>query len=304
MLPLAREKTLWCLTHSSVDASWLTRYHLYMHLELYRRFVDLRATADTVGKLMPYDWTAMPKQLNPMWMVYSEMLDDFARELANSINAFTLNVRRLSAWETLMTSLDEEEKGEVLHEFIEPSATLCLLTPYVLRSRLVFATAHLCHQVNLTREANWPESSLPMDDKIWMDSADRQGARWRKYNRLKTCIEAIGGRQLRQATADFRNTFTHRFSPRVGTGTTNFVTRHFDSATGKAHYSFGGTEPLDVKRLTALLVAGLDRCYAAFAAFRALVCEQVAYVIEKNAEMVATIDRGLDIGPAPETRPA
>jgi hypothetical protein len=272
-----------------------------MHLELYRRFVDLRAPADAVGKLTPYNWTAMPERLYAAWMAYSAMLDDFARELANSVNAFTLNVRRLSAWETLMASLGGEEKAEALHEFIEPIATLCLLTPYVIRSRLLFATAQLCHQVNLLRETDWPEASLPVDDEIWMDSADRQGAQWRKYNRLKTRIEAIGGNRLRQATADFRNAYTHRFSPRVGVGITNFATRHFDPATGKACYSFGGTEPLDLKELTALLVAELDRCYAAFAAFQALVGEQVAYVTEKNAEMLATIDRGPAAGPAAET---
>lgn len=262
-----------------------------MHLELYGRFVEVRAAADAVGQLMPYKWTAMPKQLDAAWMAYSAMLDDFARELANAINAFTLNVRRLSAWETLMTSLGEQEKAEALHEFIEPVATLCLLLPYVIRSRLLFATAHLCHQVNLVRETDWPEASLSMDDKIWMDSADQQGARWRKYNRLKTRIEAIGGKQLGQATADFRNAFTHRFSPRVGTGITNFATRHFDPTTGKACYSFGGTEPLDLKKLTALLVVELDRCYVAFFAFQALVSDQAAYVTEKSSEMLATIDR-------------
>ena len=272
-----------------------------MHNEIYRRFGEVRAAADAVGQLMPYNWIAMPERLYAAWMPYSMMLDDFARELANSINAFTLNVQRLSAWATLMTSLGEEERAEALHEFIDPIATLSLLMPYAIRSRLLFATAHLCHQVNLVRETDWAEASLPVDDKIWMDSADRQGARWRNYNRLKTRIEAIGGKRLAQATTNFRNTFTHRFSPRVGTGITNFATRCFDPATGKACYSFGGTEPLDLKELTALLVVELDRCYAAFAAFQVLVCDQVAYVTEKNSEMLATIDRDPAAGPAVET---
>lgn len=144
--------------------------------------------------------------------------------------------------------------------------------------------------MNLIREAGWLESSLPVDDEIWMDSADRQGAPWRRYNRLKTRIEAIGGQRLRNATADFRNAFTHRFSPRVETGITNFATRHFDPATGSTYYSFGGTEPLGVKDLTVLLDAELDRCYAAFAAFQALVAEQVAFVTAKNTEMLTEMD--------------
>lgn len=267
-----------------------------MHVDLYRRFSEARPATDRVGRIMPYRWTGMPERLAGVWMVFSSMLDDFAREIANAMNAFTINVRRLHAWGAVLDKLNEDEHAEAIHEFLEPIATLCLLTPYVVRSRLIFATAHLCHQVNLFRETGWSESSLPMDDEIWMDSADRQGAPWRRYNRLKTRIEAIGGQRLRKATADFRNAFTHRFSPRVETGITNFATRHFDPTTGHACYALGGTEPLGVKDLTVLLDAELERCYSAFAAFQALVMEQVAFVTAKNVEMLAEIDAQLAAG--------
>lgn len=261
-----------------------------MHVDLYRRFTEARPATESVGRIMPYHWTGMPARLAGAWMAHSSMLDDFAREIANAMNAFTINVRRLHAWGSVLDTLGEDERAEAIHEFVDPIATLCLLTPYAVRSRLIFATAHLCHQVNLFRETGWPESSLPVDEEIWMDSADRQGAPWRRYNRLKTRIEAIGGQRLRKATADFRNAFTHRFSARVETGITNFATRHFDSATGRACYAFGGTEPLGVMDLTVLLDVELERCYAAFAAFQALVAEQVAFVTAKNTEMLAEMD--------------
>lgn len=261
-----------------------------MHVDLYRRFTEARPATESIGRIMPYNWTRIAERLAGAWMAYSSMLDDFAREVANAMNAFTINVRRLHAWAAVLDTLGEDERAEAIHEFVDPIATLSLLTPYAIRSRLIFATAHLCHQVNLIREAEWLESSLPADDEIWMDSADRQGARWRRYNRLKTRIEAIGGQRLRTATADFRNAFTHRFSPRVETGITNFATRHFDPATGSTYYSFGGTEPLGVKDLTILLDAELDRCYAAFGAFQALVAEQVAFVTAKNTEMLTEMD--------------
>lgn len=261
-----------------------------MHVDLYRRFTEARPATESVGQIMPYNWTGMPERLGGAWMAYSSMLDDFAREIANAMNAFTINVCRLHAWGAVLDTLGEDERAEAIQEFVDPVATLCLLTPYAIRSRLIFATAHLCHQVNLIHEPGWPESSLPVDDKIWMDRADGQGARWRRYNRLKTGIEAIGGQRLRKATADFRNAFTHRFSPRVESGITNFATRHFDPATGRACYGFGGTEPLGVKDLTVLLDAELERCYAAFAAFQALVAELVAFVTVKNTEMLAEMD--------------
>ena len=258
-----------------------------LHVDLYRRFTEARPATESIGRIMPYDWTAMPERMAAAWMAYSSMLDDFAREVANAINALTINVRRLHAWGAVLKTLDQDERAEAIHEFVDPIATLCLLTPYAVRSRLIFATAHLCHQVNLYRETGWPESSLPQDDEIWMDSADRQGAPWgRRYNKIKTRIEAIGGRRLRNATADFRNAFSHRFSPRVETGITNFATRYFDPATGRASYGFGGTEPLGVDDLTVLLDAELEYCYAAFTAFQALVAEQVTFVTARNTEML------------------
>ena len=258
-----------------------------MHLDLYRRFIEARPEFDAVGKIMPYGWTNLPNPLEAIWMAYSVMLDDFARELANAMNGFTLNVRRLCTWESLMVSLHEEEQAEAQHEFIEPIATLCLLTPYMIKSRLLFATAHLCHLVNLVREADRPEGLLPGDDAIWMDSADRQGRPWRRYTRLKTRIEAIGGKKLKNATADFRNAFEHRFPPRIGTGITNFVTRDFNPATGRGVYLFGGTDALALKDVAALLVAELDKCYAAFAAFQALVADHETFVTAQNAARAA-----------------
>lgn len=274
-----------------------------MHFDLYGRFIEARPATEGVGRIMPYHWTEMPERLAGAWMAYSLMLDDFAREIANAMNAFTVNVRRLHAWAAVLDTLGEDERAEAMHEFVDPIATLCLLTPYAVRSRLIFATAHLCHQVNLARETGWLESSLPIDEEIWMNSADRQGAPWRRYNRLKTSIEAIGGQALRKATADFRNAFTHRFSPRVETGITNIATRHFDPATGRVWYAFGGTEPLGVKDLTMLLDAELDRCYVAFAAFQAIVAEQVAFVTEKNTEMLAEMDAQSAAGRSAADRP-
>lgn len=65
--------------------------------DLYRRFTNKLPATSAIGEIMPYDWTSLPQPLEGIWMIYSMMLDDFARELSNAINGFTLNVRRLRA---------------------------------------------------------------------------------------------------------------------------------------------------------------------------------------------------------------
>jgi hypothetical protein len=264
-----------------------------INLDLYRRYLEARPKADDLGKIMPYGWVKLPDSLFGDWMVYSTMLDDFARELANAINQFTLNVRRLKTWDALLLGFDEKETQEAMHEFIDPAATLSLLTPYMIRSRFLYATSHLCHQINLIREEGWQESSLPEDGKVYMDSADRQGKPWKQYRKLKLRIESIGGKALQSATKDFRNAFTHRFSPRIESGITNFMTRQLDKSTGKAVYALGGTKPLPLGDVVALLITELARCYAAHEAFQQLVAEHEAF-IGPNSEAALVAIRSVD----------
>ncbi|MCM5553344.1 hypothetical protein [Pleomorphomonas sp. NRK KF1] len=261
-----------------------------MQIPTYEKFINSMTRTDNIGQIVAYDWYILPNPLHGAWMTYSVMLDDFARELANAVNAFTMNVRRLSAWATLLPTLEQRLANEAMHEFVEPLATLALLSPYMVRSRFVYATAHLCHQINLVRDENWTEASLPSDSEIYIDAADRQGSPWREYRRLKLKIEKIGGRRLREATSDFRNAFTHRFSTRIGLGITNHATRRLDKSTGRVTYVFGGTHPLDPAEIAALLTTELGCCYAAFEYFQKLVAAHSAFIVPNNKFLLDQLD--------------
>lgn len=260
-----------------------------MDCELYRRYTEKRSSVADLGKVMPYGWANLPAPLAGSWMIYSLMLDDFSRELSNAINAFANNVRKLKIWDALFAELTEHERLEALYEFVDPISTLCLLTPYVIRSRFLYATSHLCHQVNLVREEAWNESSLPADEGIYMDSADKQGTPWQEYKQLKRCMESVGGRALQRATTDFRNAFTHRFSPRIESGIANFATRMLDARTGKVAYSLGGTRPLALHDVVTLLDAELEKCYDCYVAFQNLIAAHVAFISPHNETALAAM---------------
>ncbi|MEP9404641.1 hypothetical protein ABLE43_22870 [Sphingomonas sp. VNH70] len=49
-------------------------------------------------------------------------------------------------------------------------------------------------------------------------------------------------------------------------------------------YGFGGTLPLDLSEIIALLVAEAEKAYAVFDRFQDLVAEQTSYVTERQAE--------------------
>ena len=259
-------------------------YSRSMSIELYRKFTEHLPSTESIGEIVPYRWWEIQGTLCASRMPYVEMLQDFGYGLANSINGFTLGVRRVKAWQQVFSALEtEEEQHSLIQEFIDAPMTLALLTPYVLRSRFLFASAHLCHQLNLRRGVNWSEEKLPSDDEIYFNTADVQGRPWARYAGLKLSLEKLGNKEFQGATQDFRNAFSHRFSPRVGFGITNFVSRQKDPKSGAMFYSFGGTLPFDLEHTIELLVVELGKCYAAYSSFRALAGEHTAYILEADA---------------------
>ncbi|MEI9418097.1 hypothetical protein [Mesorhizobium sp. Cs1321R2N1] len=81
-------------------------------------------------------------------MAYGTMLQEFSAEIANEINALINYTHDLAAWDEVMKPLSEQRRFDVLVEFVRPIITLALGMPYAIRARFLFATVHLCHQVN------------------------------------------------------------------------------------------------------------------------------------------------------------
>lgn len=249
-----------------------------MSISTYQAFQEALAQTPRDGRLMPYRWHKLPDPLGARWIAYSQMLGEFASELANTINHFTHHVHHLQAWAAVVEPMSSQEKLQATHEFIDSLATISVNLPYVIRSRFIFATAHLCHQANRTRIGVAWKDDLELDGAIYMDEADRCGAGWRAYNRLKLRLEAIAGKAFRSATHDFRNAYNHRFSPRFVVGITDVVKRKVDKKTGTVSYVFGGLEPLDLRTVAGLLANQRDRCYRAFEAFQTLVNEHASEI--------------------------
>lgn len=215
----------------------------------------------------------LPPTLPFTWAAYAEMFKEFSQELANIINDLTRYAHQLAAWREVVDKLGERGKLDVAIEFVEPLGTVALNLPYVIRSRFIFAAAHLCHQAGMTQVAKGWNDDLPLDDEIYFAQADKAGALWKSYAKFKVKLERIGDKTYQAKTRNFRNTYNHRFSPRIVMGQTNFVTRQIDPATKSVSYGFGGTEPLTLKLVVESLEQQCKYCYAAFEAFQKLVQE-------------------------------
>lgn len=253
-----------------------------MLIELYRQYRE--ALDATVHGAQPvvYNWGNLPNPLSGVWLPYSEMFNEFSREIANSLNTLNDYSLRLKAWNTVIAPLNEQEKLGAVHEFIDPIATIGLNLPYVIRSRFIFAAAHLSHQANRSREdASWRDD-FPLDSEVYFEAADKFGAPWRAYPAFKRCIEKFGNKKYQTATRDFRNAYNHRFSPRFVIGITQFVTREVDADAKSIRYSFGGVPALNLDLIAGLLDEQYQRGTEAFSAFQALVREHEASIATNN----------------------
>jgi hypothetical protein len=250
-------------------------------LELYERYIKTSSEVAFDGRYLPYEWGRLPKSLSMTWMAYREMFEEFSREIANCLNQFTNHVHRLKVWNVVYVTLTDDEKMEALLEFIDPLATLSLTLPYVVRSRLIFATAHLCHQANQAREEFPWKDDLIRDEKIWLDAADKYGSQWQHYGRLKGCIKGICDKSYQDATYDFRHAYNHRIPPHIAMGTSQLVKRKMNEK--GVSYTFGGVAPLSLETIVTLSSDQCARGYAAFEAFQELIKEHENTILPQAA---------------------
>jgi hypothetical protein len=269
----------------------MKKERLTMSTKLYGKYQGAIETTPFDGQYMDYGWNELPKTVDITCMPYCMMFDEFSRELANSLNQLTNYAHSLKAWNVVISSLEDQEKLDARVKFIDPIATIGLNLPYVIRSRFIFAVAHLCHQANRSRNGKSWQDDLPLDREIYFCVADKYGDGWRCYNKFKRGIERIGAKAYQKATHDFRDAYNHRFSPQLVIGDMQLVTRQIDTRTGQVSYNFRIIPALTLDVVVTLLREQCNYGYAAFEAFRNLVREHAATISSSSTASVGTYTR-------------
>jgi hypothetical protein len=224
-------------------------------VDLYRKFLEIRYYEPMEGNPAEYDWFSFPKNLSFDSQIYHEMLSEHARELSNSINDLRQYIINLKTWMKITENIEVQLKFELLDEMIIPFATLAINLIYVIRSRFFFSVAHLCHQANIIKfrkDGKVFDINLPKDKDIWQKDADKMGAYWKDYKKLKLALEKVCSQKFTKATGDFRNKYNHRYPQNIGIGYTRAVRRRIEDK--KIIYSKLHIEPLSLESLTPLLV--------------------------------------------------
>lgn len=251
-------------------------------VQLYTQFRRQLDATPTGGRWMRYGWWTLPDPLGAIWMAYSQMLGEYAAELANIINDLTHHVHRLRAWSGVIATLSDNEKLEATHEFIDMLGTVALGLPYTIKSRFAFAAAHLCHQANMAKDLKGWKDEFPDKRALYLNDIEPFCRGWKAYRSFKLKVEPIAGKAFNEESDDFRNAYNHRFSSRFVLGMTNLVERKVRTA-GAVQYEFGGNAALDLAEIADLLEKERDQCYLAFEEFQKLIAEQIAAIADFEA---------------------
>jgi len=254
-------------------------------VDVYRQYLELRFCEPGPGELAEYDWYSLPNELPFRFYNYSIMLGEYAQGLSNSINELNRYVVTLKTWDKVLRNIDDDFRFKLMLEMIDPIASIAINLPRIIKKRAFFSIAHLCHQVNMSKEQDWSEDKLPNDDKIEQEHADNAGKRWRKYCKTKVALEKIDNKNYSEKTKQFRNKYNHRFPPNIEEGHTGLSQRRIDED-GRWEYGIGGfIEPLPLSLIVSLLSDQYKIIISAYNSYQKLILSQVDFIEKKTQAM-------------------
>lgn len=240
-------------------------------------FVGFQQVLDAMprnGRVIAYNWWSLPESMDMRWLEYTQMLQEYARELANAINMMMANANRIRAWSIVTSDMSDQQKLDISHEFVENLGVVSLGQPYAIKSRFAFAAGMLSHFANRSVDgADWIDD-FP-DKNLYLNDIEPYCVQWKKYRKLKLRIEEIANRSFKEDTDDFRNSYNHGFPSRFLIGQVTTIKRHVSLGNKVYRVAIGAKDPLDLEHLANILDAECAKCRKAFAAFQALVGEHI-----------------------------
>ena len=88
-----------------------------LYIDAYSHFRSELRQIEPIGELITYYWIKLPDSISGAWIVYFQMLEEHALELANVINRLLTDIEKLCAWEKVILEYQEEERLYIFHEF-------------------------------------------------------------------------------------------------------------------------------------------------------------------------------------------
>ena len=230
--------------------------------------------------VIEYDIIEKPKCNNLGLMVYSEFLLEHTNQLVNDIHSFRLNLIKLNSWNNVIHKYSEQEKFNLLVEFLEPLLVFLHDLPYSINNRFIFSLSHLCHQANRYTLDEWKDD-LPEDSSIKYKTMNKYCSKWEYFDEFLLKLKKLSGDEYLRETNEYRNRLHHRIPIYTEIGISNMMSRKKINDTGEVSYSFGYIEPMPLSKTINLLKQQYIAMCSCFYAYKKLLNYQVVYIDSK-----------------------
>lgn len=211
-----------------------------------------------------------------------------------------MRLHEWGAWNIVIDCYElEDDRWEVLSQFVEPLAFFCMLQPSSLADRLTVASETLLHQANQFVFPDEPDhldqDNLPPGKTLRRSDRRKQlarlGKQWTKFGAFREALGAMDGKDYQHLTRNFRDLSAHSFAPRLMIGqvvrairsivpSTEMVAQPDGTYLPIEHpakkgvsYAAHAMPPLDLNATRAVNLAEYQKAVAAMRAFSSLICE-------------------------------
>lgn len=259
------------------------REALYAFADTRERLAQEKRKPDPILK---HDRFIMSPNANDL--IFQLMVDDFTRELINSINGFYIRIFDADCWTRVSSQFDEDDRSSLLYEFAKPLFELCLSSPYSLKNRFIYSTANLLHQSNRHVITDWKDD-LPKERDISYKTLEKLGKPWTRFADFLTALATLNDDKFRRDTRNYRHLNHHRFPIHIGRGLLPYFVRAQAPAAstggdlhcGVSHqggvmYEYHASPPLDPGRILKLLYSQHASARKTFEFYWLLLEEQLA----------------------------
>ncbi|WP_243318085.1 hypothetical protein [Geothrix paludis] len=206
-------------------------------------------------------------------LIYQMMVNEFTLELINECNHLSRSLLRLSVWEPILQSRNEEERIAIRYEFTWPLLMSALQLPYSFRNRLVFSSTKLSLHAG-SAMGIIPNSKIPHDSRINYRTLESLSPLFPAITPLLDSLQNINDSTFLKSTRNFRHRKNHAISPHLDIGILNSIYR-VPSAPGRTTITVGFEPPLSSKEAIQALAKQTPKMISGFLAYWDLVQEHV-----------------------------
>lgn len=246
-----------------------------LHRKAYSDFCSIRDRHENASDLVFLDYEAFKLSDRPVFSnaplkyFFVNHAEGFAREILNEIHNLRRYLEDLRCWLQVLGAYTEDERFDLIIEFIDDRTVLALGRPAATKARFIYAATKVGVEFARVKVAE----ELPEERKIAAKEMKKWIGGWAGFPDFDRDLNEIEAAAYNTSVSNFRNLDAHRFPPRIEVG---LAPAEGIFPTGdKVSYSLDHHQPLKLDDINRLLTKEYSLMVKTSYSFWAMLTKQV-----------------------------